>query len=138
MKAEYICNVNTANSPKAQFVKEWNSWFVSEEIDKILSVLDPDIQWEMVGESSLRGIAEVEASFEGVGTGEGIELRKMTVDGIITHGREACSYGSMEMSDGTIYRFSDLLEFTNLSKNPKVKRVTAFIIELKPEESHEG
>lgn len=137
MKAEYICHANTANSPKAEFVKDWNRWFIAEEIDKIISVLDPKIVWEMVGDSRLTGIPEVEASFHEYGTDGGNDLLKMTVEGIITHGREACSYGSMEMADGTHYRFCDLLVFTNLSNNPKVKRVTSFVTEVKPEDSHE-
>lgn len=55
----------------------------------------------------------------------------MTLDGVITEGRKASNYGSMKMSDGTTYRFCDILEFEDHSKESKIVRIQAFVIEEK-------
>lgn len=60
-----------------------------------------------------------------------IALENMTLDGVITEGRKASNYGSMKMSDGTTYRFCDILEFEDHSKESKIVRIQAFVIEEK-------
>lgn len=128
----YICDLDCGNSPKAQFVREFNSWFVSEDTEKILSVLTPDIEWEMVGEAPIRGLEQVRASFFAPdhAAEKRPTLETMAVEGIITHGRQAVSYGTMTMSDGTKYKFSDLIEFKDLSKNPRIRKVISFVISI--------
>ncbi len=127
----YICDLDLSNSPKAQFVSEFNSWFMTEDNEKILSVLAPDIQWEMVGENAISGIEAVKDSF--LPRGESPDypsMETMVVEGIITHGREAVSYGNMTMTDGSRYKFTDILELKDLSKKPMIKKITSFVIKI--------
>lgn len=127
----YHCDLDCSNSPKAQFIKDFNSWFVTGDTEKILAVLTPDVVWEMVGEKPLTGLEAVRESFIiRDGTDDLNTLMDMTVEGILTHGREAVSYGSMTMSDGTKYQFSDRVEFQSLSKDSKIRKVVSFVIKV--------
>ena len=127
----YICDLDLSNSPKAQFVNEFNSWFMTQENDKILSVLTPDIEWEMVGEEPISGIEAVRESF--LPRSESPDypsMETMVVGGIVTHGREAVSYGHMTMTDGTKYKFTDILHFKDLSRTPRIRKILSFVIQI--------
>lgn len=128
---KFVCEADPEHNPRSVFICEFNRWFLTEETDKIVEVLTPEIEWEMVGEETVSGLEAVKESFispENLGGEPRIE--EMIVEGIITHGRLGSSYGTMTMSDGQRYRFNDVLEFKNLSRNFKVKKIISFVVKI--------
>ena len=130
---KFTCDIPCGNSPRAEFVKEFNRWFTTEETDKILDHLHPDVRWEMVGEDVIEGVENVKKAFFNRDDDTGMTMTEMVVEGIITHGKEACSYGTMTMQDDKsriVYRFCDLLMFATHAKDAKITHVTSFVTEI--------
>lgn len=104
--ATFTNHVTEYDSPRVAIMVEYNRWFATNDVESILGMLHPEIQWEMVGEETLIGIDAVRDMFQGnEEESDEIALENMTLDGVITEGRKASNYGSMKMSDGTTYRF---------------------------------
>lgn len=51
----------------------------------------------------------------------------LTLDQIITHGREAAARGTLNAGKGNAYAFCDTYEFSGF-KNPKIKKMVSFVI----------
>lgn len=129
MSGRFISHANTANSPKAEFYENWSRWFIENDVAKILDALDPDVEWEMVGEPLIRGIEEVRNAFFGQSHQVDHTMNEMQIDQIVSHGKNVCGWGTMQMSDGIRYRYCDILEFTSHKPDAKVKKVIAFVME---------
>lgn len=134
MAGKFTSDAHTANSPKAAFYEDWARLFVDYDVEKILATLDPEIEWEMVGEMNLHGQDEVRKSFFEEDH-EGMEMTEMHVENILSHGKFVTAWGTMQMSDGTGYRFCDILEFANASNDAKVKKVIGFLSKLTPDKA---
>ncbi len=117
------------NSPKEEFLRQFNNAFLKNDIAFILNSLTNDVHWEMVGDRTFKNKEEVKASFEEMNGNEG--LTSLDIDTIITHGKSAAVSGTMKMKnkDGkeTTYSFCDVYGFSGF-KNPKIKKLTAYII----------
>ncbi|MFZ2259103.1 MAG: nuclear transport factor 2 family protein [Clostridiaceae bacterium] len=123
----YICDVQ-CNSPRAEFIREFNSWFMGEQqLDRIISVMDDDIVWEMVGDMTIEGAAEVRAlQAEASKTMGLIEQR---VDGIVCDGSYGISFGTSIMTDGNSYAFVDIIQFKD-SEDIKIEKIKTFMSKL--------
>lgn len=58
------------------------------------------------------------------------EPMDLTIHTIITDGKSAAVNGEMKAPDGKTYVFCDVYELSGF-KNPKIKEITSYVIELK-------
>ena len=106
----YSCTCD-CNSPKAEFIREYNSWFMTDNVDRILAVLDENIVWEIVGEVTVEGIQQVRQFLSPSPESEaGMETIEQRVDGILVDGSLGSSFGTMILRNGDSYAFSEIIQ----------------------------
>ncbi|MCY3415126.1 MAG: nuclear transport factor 2 family protein [Candidatus Heimdallarchaeota archaeon] len=98
------------NSPKKEILKKFNIAFASGDSKSILEMISEDFTWEIVGESLVSGKEQLEEILPKIPFDQNKEI---IVDKIITHGREAATYGEIILIDDTRYKFADIYEFSN-------------------------
>ena len=126
----YICKVDV-NSTKAEFIREYNSWFMTDDIDRIMAVMDDEIVWEMVGDITVEGKQAVREMLTKLPEGEEkMDMIEERVDGILVDGLLGSSFGTVIMANGESYAFNDVLQFKD-SEEIKIKKVKTFMIKFK-------
>lgn len=125
----YICKVE-CNSPKAEFIREYNSWFMTDDLDRIMAVLDDDIVWEMVGDLTVEGKSAVRELLSKPAEGEEkMDMIEERVDGILVDGLLGSSFGTGIMANGDTYAFDDIIKFKD-SDEIKIEKIKTFMIKL--------
>lgn len=126
----YVCHAE-CNSPRAEFIREFDSWFLEDDLDRIMSVLDENIVWEMVGLlPPVEGIDAVRKFQTQPPPGEGdMRLVEEQVDGILVDGLWGCSFGTSKMSNGDVYAFNDVIRFKE-GDEIKIEKLKSYVIKL--------
>lgn len=114
-------------SERAELLKKFNKAFATSDIEYILNQFSDNIRWEMIGEFVLEGKEAVRDSLEEMVCEEHHEL---TIDHIITHGREAAVDGIIKTADGKTIAFCDMYRFSGF-KNAKITLLRSYTLELK-------
>jgi len=115
------------NAPKKILIRDFNTAFAENKIDKILEYMSDDITWNMVGNKVIKGKKEAEEMLKTMG---GEAAHELIINTIITHGDTAAADGVMKFPD-TAIAFCDIYTFTNHSDNAKIRELTSYGIELK-------
>ena len=131
MTGKFKSSANTAHSPKSQFYEEWSKLFLENDVEKIIEPLDSEIEWEMVGESTMKGIDEIKKSFfndnqdpdikmtlmdiENGGVGNNITLQ--VLDAILCHNGEELQ---MKYEPRTKTKEDFLQEYNNCYNNKEI------------------
>ena len=95
------------NSPKKQFLKEFNIAFARGHIDFLLKHVDETIQWNIYGDKQIEGKDRFEKAIMEM---KDYIVDKMDVFTIITHGAEAAVNGQIK-TNGKIHAFCDIYQF---------------------------
>lgn len=109
-----------------ELLKEFNRAFASNDSGYILDHVTDGIRWEVVGDQTVNGKEEFANALAAMQQDESMDL---TIHNIITHGKFAAVNGEMKSTDGKIYAFCDVYEFSGF-KNPKIKEMTSYAIEI--------
>lgn len=127
-QAEYVCQA-TCETTECRFLEAFNSWFITDDLERIFSVLTEDIQWEMVGEVPFDGIDAVKRSF--AETPERLEnpVKRLVVERIYTDSNGGVSEGHMTMRDGSVYRFADVVTFADTGER-RIRSLKAYLIPI--------
>ncbi|WP_162297928.1 nuclear transport factor 2 family protein [Halalkalibacillus sediminis] len=109
---------------KEKFLREFNEAFVAGDVDFVAESITDDIQSHMVGDQLLEG---KDAVVQRLNSMDAEKHHDLTIDKIITHGKTASVNGVITVESKKIH-FCDVYEF-NSFKNPKIKKLTAYVIE---------
>lgn len=120
-------NTSCKNSPKREFLKDWNIAFAKGNGTFVLDSVSDDVTWNRVGEKVTRGKEAFAKALEEIETAEATEL---ILDKIVTHGKEGAVNGTMVMENGEHYAFCDVYEFTN-TKGTTIKSIASYVIKIK-------
>lgn len=116
---------------KEQFLRKFNEAFASGDIATITESVTDHIRWVMVGDQTIEGKNALAEALESMVPPNGMT---MSIDSVITHGREAAVHGIITMKDEAgadkTYAFCDVYRFNGL-KNGKISELTSFVIEMK-------
>src|SRR5690349_21140297 len=96
-KTEVLIEEDCGNSPRKEFLRDFNLAFIGGEVEKTLGFVAEDVTWELVGEGTIEGRAGMRAWLESMA---GKSARRVVLKNIITHGRAAAINGSYEMESG--------------------------------------
>lgn len=121
-----VSSPNCGNSPKMEFLKEFNSAFAKGDVEYITESVTDEIVWNIVGDRIIEGKEEFAEVLEKMKSGKATELR---IEQIISHGKEGAASGTMKMQNGKTYAFSDFYKFAG-AKGVKIKAITSFVIEI--------
>ncbi|WP_285653038.1 nuclear transport factor 2 family protein [Allomuricauda sp. NBRC 101325] len=115
------------NSPKKKLVKNLTIYFATYDLDNAMEFMEDTIQWNLVGDIPIEGKQGFREALEQMKHNKVAEL---TIDRIITHGKEAAVNGDMLMENGSVFGFSDFYDFSS-AKGTKVKKIVSYVIEKK-------
>lgn len=110
------------NSPRKQFIADFNRAFAEVDIEYVLDHVSDDIVWEMVGDKEVNGktaMRDVMVSMMAA------KASALVLHNVITHGREAAANGELHYSGGERIAFCDVYHFTKTTGNT-VKGITSY------------
>ncbi len=117
---------NCGNSPKMEFLKQFNIAFAEGNVTFLMENVTDDIVWNIIGERKIVGI---EAFTEKLEKMKSVKTTELKLDQILSHGKEGAANGVMTMENGKQYAFSDFYVFQS-AKGEKVKAITSYCIEV--------
>lgn len=118
-------NANCRNSPKKEFLKDFNIAFATGQADFIIEHVSEDIVWEIYGDKSIQGKNQFSLEINAMKNRVPAELK---LDSIITHGREAAVNGEIKMGTET-YAFCDVYYFSSASSTI-IKKIHTYTIKI--------
>ncbi len=114
------------NAPKKEFLKEINIAFAKGNSDFLTESVTDKIVWNIIGDKKIEGKERFSDELEKIKTKKTSEL---TLDRILTHGKEGAVCGIMKMQNGKKFAFSDFYEFSG-AKGAKIKSITSYVIKI--------
>lgn len=111
------------NSPKREFLKNFNVAFARGDWSFVLNSVYDDIHWKLYGELELEGKAALEKAIQEM---QKFLPKEITLHHIITHGKEGTVHGEMTFEDGKKVAFCDVYEFVSAGKN-QIKKMYSFV-----------
>ena len=103
-----IIGEDCGNSPKKSFLKQINIAFAKGDSIFIINNVSEDITWNIIGDMLIQGKSDLEKTLENM---KKDIVEELTINSIITHGREGAVNGLIKMKDGRNYAFCDIYEF---------------------------
>lgn len=121
-------HVDCGNSPKMQYIKDFNIAFASQDIAALLDAVEDNIIWEMVGDRRIEGKESFHEALKEMAAGE---ISELVIHNVIAHGNTGASNGEMIFADGTKIAYCDIYKFSSHSKNAKISQITSYAADLK-------
>src|SRR3546814_823977 len=123
---ELEINADCGNSPRREFLKEFNSAFAKGDTAFIEANLDDEVSWHMVGDRTITGKPAFVAELELM---KASPVKKLVLQTVVTHGRDASVSGEMHMATGEVYAFCDVYAFAKAS-GTTLKSITSYVIKM--------
>ncbi|MDO6518991.1 nuclear transport factor 2 family protein [Zobellia uliginosa] len=121
-----ISSPNCGNSPKMEFLKQFNIAFAKGDIAFLIENVTDDIVWNIIGDKTIEGIEVFAEELEKI---QSVKASELILDQILSHGKEGAANGWMTMENGMRYAFSDFYLFQS-AKGEKLKEITSYCIKL--------
>lgn len=121
-----ISSPNCGNSPKMEFIKQFNIAFAEGNVAFLTENVTDDIIWNITGDQKIEGI---KAFTEELKKMQAVKASELRIDQILSHGKEGAANGIMIMENGKQYAFSDFYVFHS-AKGEKIKAITSYCIKL--------
>jgi hypothetical protein len=112
------------NSPKKILLIEIYKAITEKDDDFILEHVAEDVMLDVVGVKKLLGKKEVLNSIKNL---VDMDLSKIEVANVITHGNVAAVYGCYHFAKGN-FEFCDVYVFGSFGKKAKIKEIKSFLI----------
>lgn len=121
-----ISTPHCGNSPKMEFLKQFNVAFAKGNIKFLIESVTDDIVWNIIGDRKIEG---KESFTEELKNMESVKASELVIDQVLSHGKEGAANGIMKMVDGKKYAFSDFYLFQGV-KGKKIKAITSYCIKI--------
>lgn len=117
---------NCSNSPKNEFIRDFNIAFMEGNYDFILANVSDDIDWCIYGDLRINGIEAFKKELEKMK--QHPSPKELIIDSVISHGSEGMASGLMVMEDKT-YAFCDVYKFRSAGSRT-IKTLRSFIVKI--------
>ena len=121
-----VSSPNCGNSPKMEFLKEFNIAFAKGNIKFLIENVTEDVVWEMVGDKTIEGKNEYSKTITKM---KDEKVSEFVIEKIVTHGKVGAVNGIVRMKNGKNYAFSDFYEFKN-TKSTDLRTITSYVIKI--------
>lgn len=121
-----ISSPNCGNSPKMEFLKQFNIAFAKGDVAFLTENVTDDIIWNMIGDKKLEGIKAFTEELEKM---QSVKASELILNQILSHGKEGAANGVMTMESGKQYAFSDFYVFQS-TKGEKINAITSYCLEV--------
>ena len=119
-----VSKPNCGNSPKMEFLKEFNIAFAKGNVEFITGNVTDEIVWNIIGNKKIEGKAKFTEELEKM---KSEKVSELIIDQILSHGKEGAASGTIKMQNGKEYAFSDCYKFKG-AKGAKIKSITSYVI----------
>jgi len=119
-----VSSPNCGNSPKMEFLKEFNIAFAKGDVAFITESVTDDIVWNIIGDKKIEGKEKIIVELEKM---KSEKVSELVLEQILSHGKEGAVNGVFKMQDGKKYAFSDFYVFQG-AKGTKIKSMTSYVI----------
>ncbi|WP_262508126.1 nuclear transport factor 2 family protein [Sphingobacterium haloxyli] len=92
----------------------------------IIAQVTDDIVWAVMGERTIEG---KDSFSKAINEMKKKEVAEITIEKVVTHGKEGSVNGIMKMKDGKQYAFADFYEFKNTTSTT-IKTMTSYVINV--------
>ncbi|MFW5760769.1 MAG: nuclear transport factor 2 family protein [Cyclobacteriaceae bacterium] len=123
MGAEIIIPADCGNAPKKIFLKDFNIALANADIDYLKDSVADYIHWEVIGREKAVGKQEFIALLQGMKA----NCTKLSLQKILSHGREGAVYGHKAFANGKTEAFAGFYEF-NSAKATKLKSAIVMVV----------
>lgn len=117
---------NCGNSPKKEFIKDFNIAFAKGDLEFIVQSVTDQIVWNIIGDKKIEGKTKLA---EELGLMNSEKTTELIIHQIVSHGKEGAVNGIKKTKKGKEYAFSDFYIF-NGAKGGKLKSITSYFIEI--------
>lgn len=121
-----ISTPNCGNSPKMEFLKEFNIAFAKGNLAFLMESVTDDVVWEIMGDKKMEGKQRFVDGLEQMKNEKASEL---VLHQILSHGKEGAANGIIIMENGKKYAFSDFYIFKG-AKGTKIKSITSYVVRI--------
>ena len=121
-----ISSPNCGNSPKMEFLKDFNIAFAKGDVKFITENVTDEIVWNIIGDRKIEGKEKFTEELEQMKSEKATEL---TIDQVLSHGKEGAVNGIIKMQNEKKYAFSDFYKFKG-AKGLIIKSITSYVIEI--------
>lgn len=121
-----ISSPSCGNSPKMTFLKEFNIALAKGDLEFLTESVTDEIVWNIIGDRKTEGKEEFIEELKKIKEKKVIEL---TLEQILSHGKEGAVNGTIKMRNGKKHSFSNFYFFKG-AKGAKIKLITSYIIEV--------
>lgn len=96
------------------------------EVKFISENVTDEIVWNIIGDKKVEGKEKFIEELEKMKSEKATEL---TIEQVLSHGKEGAANGTMKMKNGKKYAFSNFYIFKN-TKSTDLKSITSYVIEI--------
>lgn len=121
-----ISSPNCGNSPKMEFLKQFNIAFAQGNVAILTESVTDEIVWNIMGDRKISGIKDFTDALEKM---KSEKVKELILEQILSHGKEGAANGIIKMENGKTYAFSDFYVFKG-AKGEEIKAITSYIIEI--------
>lgn len=111
------------NSPKKEFIKDFNLAFFQADTKFIIDHVSDDIVWEIYGDKTIKGKADFNKEIMSM---VGCSADELIIHHIITHGKEAACNGEFVMNEKR-YAFTDVYVFASAGSK-SIEKMYSYIL----------
>ena len=122
-----IRSEDCGNSPKNKFVENIEIAIAKNDTKFLMSVIDPDIHWHIIGQKSAQGTNEFLETLTKFF--QPSEIAEIFISHVMTHGKAGSVNGSRKHKNGKVFEFCTVYEFSN-AKGTSIKEITHYAIEV--------
>ncbi len=119
-----VCSLDCRNSPRKQFLKDFNIAFAQGNSIFMAEHVAEDIHWITLGDKETKG---KKAFLDSIKQMAETKVAKLEILKIITHGKDASANGIMTLEDDTQFQFCDVYAFEGAKENV-LKSITSYVI----------
>ena len=120
---------------KEEFIRDFNEAFSRNDLDFILNNMSDDIEWNFIGEKTVKGKSAVKKFMEPM---KNVETLEMELLQIVSGERSAAANGRMTIKEPSgetkSFGFADFYEIEGL-KTPKIIKMTSYVVATKEEQN---
>jgi hypothetical protein len=119
-----ISSPNCGNSPKMDFIKQFNIAFAEGNVEFITESVTNEIVLNIVGDKKIEGKEKFEKELKRM---QGEKASELLLEQILSHGKEGAANGILKTKSGKKYAFSDFYIFQG-AKGTRIKSITSYVI----------
>lgn len=117
-------NPSCGNSPKANFIRDFNIAFGTTDVNFLVQHISEDIAWTIYGDKVIEGKVAFKTAIEEM---KDSVVEEMEIASIVTHGKAAASNGEMLMKEGLRYAYCHMYEFESPGKQI-IRTIKSYVI----------